>query len=246
MKRRESRQDVPAETAKHIKSELERNGWSRTRFARMLGVSKQILSQAIGPQRKATPSLIHQMEKLLRPTDGKQAPITLGSYSRDEVVYLEGDWLGYRQEYGNQIDPEIVPHIFQVRWDHHENHLIFKDTNSWAAHAGAVGIGRVPKLEGPGIISFFSQWNGFSRLVNVMEPSNPDRFERLVGGTLSSRPIGNEMIVATGPIVFYKAKTDLSDNEIKDVLKGKAGRENRLVRHHLNIAAASCQAGGWQ
>lgn len=242
---REKRLDVPGDTVKRLRQEIENNGWSSSQVARKLGVSRQVLSQAIGPQRRATASLLDRLERLLDPARAQCAPADFGGYVRGDLEFLEGDWIGFREEYDPKPTLGIVRHVISFYWDDPQSVLRFQDASAYATYSGRVALYRTQETDA-GSIGLANNVDGLRRVTNLMMPLGREQPTRLSGGTLTVRPLNRRLVVSTGPIFLRKQERPLSREEVEVLIKQPVDEDTDLIYHELSIVKATCLSKGWR
>lgn len=142
--------------ATRLREELARRRISRQALADMAKISLSTLEKAISGSRPFTLATVVRIEDVLGaslrrhpaapPLDAQMAPVTMGSYSRPAVRWIEGGYLTLRPAF-HQPDA-IYAYRTEIFWDDVAGHLRFAETDRADKAFTQAGFVSMPNLSG--------------------------------------------------------------------------------------------------
>ena len=196
-----------ATIAIRLREEIARRRISRQGLAETARLSLSTLEKALSGNRPFTLATVIRLEDALGtplrnqpdPAAGSVpmlAPPHMGSYAREAVRWIEGDYLTLRPSFG---DPgSVYAYRTAILWDSAAGHLVFSESERIDAVFAQVGFVSMPNLSGHTYL--VTSESGQFRLVMLGRASR----ERRMFGLLSTLQVGagSQLIPVACPIAF--------------------------------------------
>jgi hypothetical protein len=190
-----------------IREELGRRRATRQWLADEARISLSTLEKGLAGQRSFTTATLVRIESALglalrapgRDPDergGNIAPDELGTYARQAVRWLEGDYLTVRPSFG--IDQGLYAYCTSILWDAEEAHLVFRESER--ADADYTQRGDVALPNQSSHVYLITREEGQFRLIILSRSS----FARALCGILSTLQAGGggRLLPVACPIVL--------------------------------------------
>lgn len=180
---RRTEQSLPANesqlAAALIREELARRRMTRQQLAALAKISLSTLEKSLSGRRPLTLATLVRLEDALnldlRPqnspapvdTHPSHASDALGSYTRQAVSWIEGDYVTLRPSFS---EPQaIYAYLTQIRWDQVASNLVFNESERVDAEYTQGGAVSAPHQSGH--IYFVTNKHGQYRLIIVSRPT---------------------------------------------------------------------------
>ncbi len=145
-----------AQVAYRLKEEIARRRLSRAGLAETARVSISTLEKALSGRRPFTLSTIVRLEEALGASLRTEieaevaspalAPPEMGSYVRQAVEWIEGEYLTLRASFGEEN--AVYAYRTEIRWSGAKGHLVFSESDRVDANFEQAGFVSMPHLSG--------------------------------------------------------------------------------------------------
>lgn len=145
-----------AQVAFRLREEIARRRLSRAGLAETARVSISTLEKALSGRRPFTLATIVRLEEALgaslrdeaetEPTGPELAPPEMGSYARQAVQWIEGEYLTLRASFGEEN--AVYAYRTEIRWSTAKGHLAFAESDRVDASFQQAGFVSMPHLSG--------------------------------------------------------------------------------------------------
>lgn len=145
-----------AEVAFRLREEIARQRLSRARLADAARVSISTLEKALSGRRRFTLATVVRLEEALGASLREEAepeaagpalaPPEMGSYARQAVQWIEGDYLTLRASFGEE--GAVYAYRTEIRWSTAKGHLVFAESDRVDATFEQAGFVSMPHLSG--------------------------------------------------------------------------------------------------
>ena len=194
-----------------IREELARRRLTRQHLADKAKISLSTVEKALSGQRSFTLATVVRIEEALalplrkaKPPPEQEsalAPLSLGSYSRPAVSWLEGDYLTLRPSFS---DPSgIYAYLTEIKWDTALSHLVFRESERVDAQFKQDGAVSVPHQSG--YIYLVTNKVGQYRLAILSRPMISGEMYGLITTLQSGR--GTQLTPVSTTMVLVPVKT---------------------------------------
>jgi transcriptional regulator with XRE-family HTH domain len=218
-----------------IREELAKRRLTRQHLADKAKISLSTIEKALSGQRPFTLATVVRIEEALqlplrkaKQTNGAGemalAPLSLGSYSRPAVSWLEGDYLTLRASFSDASS--IYAYLTEIRWDTALSHLAFRESERIDAQFKQDGSVSVPHQSG--YIYLVTNKVGQYRLIILSRPMISGEMYGLITTLQSGR--GTQLTPVSTPLVLVPVKN--FENEIQF---GKIGAESPVFTRYKEL-----------
>jgi transcriptional regulator with XRE-family HTH domain len=196
-----------AAIAIRLREEIARRRISRQGLAETARLSLSTLEKALSGSRPFTLATVIRLEDALGTPLRSQpipaaslssllAPPHMGSYAREAVRWIEGDYLTLRPSFGDQS--AIYAYRTAILWDCAAGHLVFAESERVDAAFAQVGFVSMPNLSGH--IYLVTSESGQFRLIMLGRATR----ERRMFGLLSTLQVGagSQLVPVACPIAL--------------------------------------------
>jgi transcriptional regulator with XRE-family HTH domain len=193
-----------------IREELARRRMTRQYLADKSKISLSTIEKALSGQRAFTLATVVRIEealalslrkiKSLTQVETALAPLSLGSYSRPAVSWLEGDYVTLRPSFSDPTG--IYTYLTEIKWDTANSHLVFRESERQDAQYKQDGSVSVPHQSG--YIYLVTNKVGQYRLAILSRPMISGEMYGLLTTLQSGR--GTQLTPVSTPIVFVPVK----------------------------------------
>jgi len=145
-----------AQVAFRLKEEIARRRLSRAGLAETARLSISTLEKAMSGRRPFTLATIVRLEEALgsslrgevevEPAGPALAPPEMGSYVRQAVEWIEGEYLTLRASFGEE--KAVYAYKTEIRWSAAKGHLVFAESDRVDATFEQAGFVSMPHLSG--------------------------------------------------------------------------------------------------
>lgn len=194
-----------------IREELARRRITRQHLADKSKISLSTIEKALSGQRPFTLATVVRIEEaLVLPlrkakspplSDAALAPLSLGSYSRPAVSWLEGDYLTLRASFSDPTG--VYAYLTEIKWDTALSHLVFRESERIDAQFKQDGSVSVPHQSG--YIYLVTNKMGQYRLIILSRPMISGEMYGLITTLQSGR--GTQLTPVSTPIILVPVKT---------------------------------------
>lgn len=196
-----------------IREELARRRMTRQHLAELAKISVSTLEKALSGRRPLTLVTLVRLEEALdmklRPggrepvadSNPGHAPDTLGSYTRQAINWMEGDYITLRPSFS---EPQaIYAYLTQIRWDQVASNLVFTESERIDAEYTQGGAVSAPHQSGH--IYLVTNKHGQHRLIIVSRPTIRGELH----GILTTLQVGRgaQLTPVATPIVLVPLKS---------------------------------------
>lgn len=192
--------------ASRLKEEIARRRISRQGLAETARVSISTLEKALSGRRSFTLSTIVKLEDALgaslrepaepMPAAPMLAPPEMGSYVRQAVDWIEGDYLTLRASFGDE--GATYAYRTKIEWSEPDGHLIFSEGDRLDSTFSQAGFVSMPNLSGH--IYLVTSESGQYRLIVLGRATREQR----MFGLLSTLQVGagSQLVPVACPIAY--------------------------------------------
>lgn len=222
-----------------VREELARRRITRQQLAVDAKISLSTLEKALSGKRPFTLTTTVRIEEALglslrngdisNPTQvstnvSNLAPVSLGSYSRPAVQWIEGNYLTLRPSFGDA--DALYAYRTNVAWDEDESCLTFREANRVDADFTQWGHVSIPHQSGH--IYFVTNRHGQYRLIVVSRPTITGEMHGVLSTLRAGR--GSQLTPVATPIAFAPI------SEEQDALEyGRISSTNRCYSDYHEI-----------
>ncbi len=145
-----------AQVAFRLREEIARRRLSRAGLAESARLSISTLEKALSGRRPFTLATIVRLEEALgtslrdeleiEPVGPSLAPAEMGSYARQAVQWIEGEYLTLRASFGDE--GAVYAYRTDIRWSASKGHLVFAESDRVDATFQQAGFVSMPHLSG--------------------------------------------------------------------------------------------------
>lgn len=191
--------------AERLREEIARRRISRQALADLARISLSTLEKAMSGSRPFTLASVVRIEDALGtslrsltacPPPLAIAPGGMGSYGRQAVEWIEGDYLTLRPSFAD--GDAIFAYRTRIEWDHAAGHLVFRESDRIDAAFAQSGYVSMPNLSGHTYL--VTSESGQYRLVILGRATR----EKRMYGLLSTLQVGagSQLVPVACPIAF--------------------------------------------
>ncbi|WP_337660891.1 helix-turn-helix domain-containing protein [Erythrobacter sp. Alg231-14] len=195
-----------AQVAFRLKEEIARRRLSRAGLAETARLSISTLEKAMSGRRPFTLATIVRLEEALgsslrgeaevEPAGPALAPPEMGSYVRQAVEWIEGEYLTLRASFGEEN--AVYAYRTQIRWSSAKGHLVFAESDRVDATFEQAGFVSMPHLSGHTYL--MTSEAGQYRMIMLGRATR----ERRMFGLLSTLQVGqgSQLVPVSCPVAF--------------------------------------------
>jgi transcriptional regulator with XRE-family HTH domain len=194
-----------ARVAERLREEIARRRISRQALAAMARVSLSTLEKALSGSRPFTLATVVRIEDTLGtslrstpslPPIPAIAPDRMGSYGRQAVQWIEGDYATLRPSFTDR--PATYAYRTRIAWDEAAGHLIFAESDRVDSVFAQRGFVSMPNLSGHTYL--VTSESGQYRLIILGRATRENRMFGLLSTLLVGA--GSQLVPAACPIAF--------------------------------------------
>ncbi|MEP3420568.1 MAG: helix-turn-helix transcriptional regulator [Erythrobacter sp.] len=195
-----------AQVAFRLREEIARRRLSRAGLAETARLSISTLEKAMSGRRPFTLATIVRLEEALgaslrgeaevEPAGPALAPPEMGSYVRQAVEWIEGEYLTLRASFGEEN--AVYAYRTQIRWSGAKGHLVFAESDRVDATFEQAGFVSMPHLSGHTYL--MTSEAGQYRMIMLGRATR----ERRMFGLLSTLQVGqgSQLVPVSCPVAF--------------------------------------------
>ncbi len=226
-----------AEVAFRLREEIARRRISRAGLAETARLSISTLEKAMSGRRPFTLATIVRLEEALgvslrnevevEATGPALAPQEMGSYARQAVQWIEGEYLTLRASFGEEN--AVYAYRTEIRWSTTKGHLVFAESDRVDATFQQAGFVSMPNLSGHTYL--MTSEVGQYRMIMLGRATR----ERRMFGLLSTLQVGqgSQLVPVSCPVALLPMD-QIAEVEFGLVSDGDA--KSTQYRRFLDIA----------